>query len=235
MLDVGCGHGTLLQDMAVRGARGVGITLSEKQAAWCGSRGLDVEVRNWNALGDARDGQFDAVIASGSLEHFVSPRDHQRQDDVYRAFFRKCHELLDAATSTPRLVVTTCVFHRRFSTKSDGPWKKHLLNLGYFMDGCYPKSIDSLLACSAPLFRLVERRETTRDYLLTSLHWKKRLVDSWSPRKALVFARVVAGNAAHPIDLYMALKFFRDGSWIWQFDGHDPPVRHYQLVLERVP
>jgi cyclopropane-fatty-acyl-phospholipid synthase len=229
--DVGCGHGTLLQDIAGRGALGMGITLSEKQAAYCARQGLSVAVRNWKALGDAWDAQFDAVIASGSLEHFVSPRDHKTADTTYRAFFRKCHELLDPASSAPRVVVTTCVFHRRFS-RQDGPWKKHLLNLGYFMDGCYPKSPESLIACSEPWFRVVERRDATEDYLRTSRFWKEKLVDTWTPKKALTFGRLIAQNAHHPLDVVMALKFFRDQSWIWQFEGADPPVRLLQLVLE---
>ena len=239
VLDVGSGHGTLLEDAAKRGALGMGITLSPKQAAYCARKGLSVAVRDWKDLDGAWAGQFHAVIASGSLEHFVSPRNHKQQDVVYRDFFDKCYELLDHRSSDragappvpPRLVVTTCVFHRRFSRDKDGDWKRHLLNLGYFMDGCYPRSVDSLLAC-ADRFRLIEKRDTTHDYLLTSLHWQKKIVETWTPDKALTFARVLAENAHHPVDVLMALRFFADKSWIWQFDGADSPVRHYQLVLE---
>ncbi len=233
VLDVGCGHGTLLEDVAARGALGVGITLSPEQAAYCARRGLNATVRNWKDLGHAWDGQFDAVIASGSLEHFVAPRDHKNQARVYGAFFRACRELLDARGAAPRLVVTTCVFHRRF-TAEDGPWKEHLLNLGYFMDGCYPRSPDTVVAASEPHFRLVERHDATRDYLLTSRVWQEQIVETWTASKALTFARVVLQNAHHPLDVLMTLKFFRDRSWLWQFEGRDPPVRLYRFVFEAV-
>jgi cyclopropane fatty-acyl-phospholipid synthase-like methyltransferase len=89
-----------------------------------------------------------------------------------------------------------------------------------------------LIACSEPWFRVVERRDATEDYLRTSRFWKEKLVDTWTPKKALTFGRLIAQNAHHPLDVVMALKFFRDQSWIWQFEGADPPVRLLQLVLE---
>ncbi len=58
------------------------------------------------------------------------------------------------------------------------------------------------------------------------------IVETWTPRKTLSFARVVLQNAHHPLDLLMTLKFFRDRSWLWQFEGEDPPVRLYRFVFE---
>jgi cyclopropane-fatty-acyl-phospholipid synthase len=73
LLDIGCGWGALVIRAAQRGARCIGVTLSENQAALARERvkklGLEgqVEIR----LQDYRDvqGQFDRITSVGMFEH----------------------------------------------------------------------------------------------------------------------------------------------------------------------
>ena len=87
VLDIGCGWGSFMKYAAEHyGARAVGVTVSEEQAALgrelC--KGLPVEFR----LQDYRDvtGQFDHVVSLGMFEH-VGPKN-------YRAFFETANQCL---------------------------------------------------------------------------------------------------------------------------------------------
>lgn len=87
VLDIGCGWGSFLKFAAEKyGVKGVGITVSKKQAELAQERckGLPVEIR----VEDYRStkGQFDHVISIGMFEH-VGPKN-------YRTYFAKAHELL---------------------------------------------------------------------------------------------------------------------------------------------
>ncbi|MEX0641359.1 MAG: class I SAM-dependent methyltransferase, partial [Pirellulales bacterium] len=79
LLDIGCGYGRILEHAARRGARPVGITISAMQMADCRWRGLDVRDLNYRDIFRGADESwacaFDAVVANGSLEHFVQPAD----------------------------------------------------------------------------------------------------------------------------------------------------------------
>ena len=75
--DAGCGYGGTARLLArERGARVVGLTLSEAQAGWGqeASRGLEVELRvgDWLYSG-LEDEAYDAVIAIESVSHMPDP------------------------------------------------------------------------------------------------------------------------------------------------------------------
>jgi cyclopropane-fatty-acyl-phospholipid synthase len=73
LLDIGCGYGRILKAAQSRGARAWGITVSPEQVRRDTAAGLNVRLRDYKHLGPEWDGQFDAVIANGSLEHFAQP------------------------------------------------------------------------------------------------------------------------------------------------------------------
>jgi len=84
ILDIGCGWGEALKYAAERyGVRGVGVTISTKQAAFARKlcRGLPVEIR----LQDYRDlhEPFDAIFSIGMFEH-VGARNYGEYFDVVR-------------------------------------------------------------------------------------------------------------------------------------------------------
>src|SRR5690606_5878011 len=73
LLEIGCGYGHLLRLAAARGAEAVGIYLSPEQVQHANRNGCCVYRANYRNLLDATEwhGQFDGVIANGSLEHWV--------------------------------------------------------------------------------------------------------------------------------------------------------------------
>src|SRR3954447_22932696 len=75
LLEIGCGYGRVLRTAIGRGAKAWGITVSPEQVRRGLLAGLDVRLLDYKHLGREWDGQFDAVIANGSLEHFAQPTD----------------------------------------------------------------------------------------------------------------------------------------------------------------
>src|SRR3954467_3155311 len=78
LLDVGCGHGLLLDEARKRGYETVGLELS-REAARYARETLDLDVREWppQALGQGTNadspGSFDAIVLADVLEHLDDP------------------------------------------------------------------------------------------------------------------------------------------------------------------
>src|SRR4051794_25273940 len=77
LLDVGCGHGLLLDEARKRGYETVGLELSREAAAHARSLGLDVREWPLEAFGQGTNGDapgtFDAVVLADVLEHLDDP------------------------------------------------------------------------------------------------------------------------------------------------------------------
>jgi SAM-dependent methyltransferase len=81
ILDIGCGEGTLTQQIVGRGATVVGIDSSPDMVEAARAHGLDVRLLNAEAL--VFDGEFDAVFSNAAL-HWI--RNHDALlDGVHRA------------------------------------------------------------------------------------------------------------------------------------------------------
>lgn len=76
VLDVGCGDGSLLADLAKRReARGYGLEIEPEEVARAVSRGLSVVQGDADTdLADYPDAAFDVVILSNSLQALRAPR-----------------------------------------------------------------------------------------------------------------------------------------------------------------
>jgi cyclopropane-fatty-acyl-phospholipid synthase len=236
ILDVGCGNGRLLEAVRRRGARGTGVTISPQQVRYCRERGLDVQLLNYRNLGDEFTAQFDAVIANGSLEHFVQAGDAVagNGDAIYREFFCICHRLIDPHSTLRKLMNTTIHFGRADVSPEDAsrsPWKFrwnsdrfHYAWLVRGFGGYYPHP-GQLERCAAGLFRLTHARDATFDYYLTSEHWLEhgwrslRNIQQWC--HMLPFAVRHPRHAARMMFLLMVVQ-----SWNWQFRGNNPPMQH---------
>ena len=74
MLEVGCGHGLLLDEARRRGWETLGLELSERSASWARERlGLEVLEQPLESLDPREDGTWDAVLMVDVLEHLEDP------------------------------------------------------------------------------------------------------------------------------------------------------------------
>jgi len=72
VLDVGCGTGRELEMFRASGARALGVTVNEEDAAELRSRGFDILIADQNFT-DLPDNSFDLVWSRHCLEHSVAP------------------------------------------------------------------------------------------------------------------------------------------------------------------
>ena len=197
VLDLGCGWGPLLAYVRERGADGVGVTLSEAQAASCRRHGLDVHLRDALTVTRETFGAFDAVASLGAFEHFCSPEDHRagRQEEIYSGLFANLAGLLAPGE---RLYLQTMVFGRNMidpaAVSVDAPrdsdaWYLALLEK-MFPGSWLPSGPDQIAQAAAPHFREVARESGRLDYIETIRRWRARFAEpSW--RKRLVKVRLV--------------------------------------------
>ncbi len=247
MLDIGCGHGLLLQEAKRQGISGKGITLSQKQLE--DHQDLDTCLLNWRKIPEKMPGwknQFDGVCAIGSLEHFVSPQEAAGgiKNDVYLAFFEVCRWLLKPGG---RLVVTAIHYLPNMILRPKmarnqffEPWRWctpdfHLGSVAW-LGGAYYPTVGELVSIAKRCGFLLNREEDgTKDYYLTSEVWIKKI------RSALLrlkFSKeIFSGFKSYPLHtIYGFLCIVLFQSWNWQFrdqKGQGPPTQLMRYVWER--
>lgn len=238
LLDIGCGSGSLLDRARRRGAHAVGINISPRQVARCRARGLEVHWLDYRHLTEDWSGQFDAVVANGSAEHFVQPADAMagRAGNVYTRMFAICRRLLDPASSSRRLVTTVIHFGRVVPDPRDmvrspfryrpGSDRFHAAMLEHTLGGFYPVT-GELQRCARPYFELVEEVDGTDDYRLTSEEWLRRVRHGLlSIRPGVgIWADLIPFLLRHPHQSLFTLLLLLTQSWQWQFRGERPPTR----------
>lgn len=248
LLDVGCGNGTLLEAAGRRGVEGVGITISPPQVARCRERGLDARVLDYRDMDANRLGRFDAVIANGSIEHFVQPEDvvNDRMDAIYTEMFVLFAGVIDPE-SPSRRVVTTVIHRHEHTPQID---RDHLLrgplgnlksrdHLDYALlqrgfGGYYP-ALGQLERCAAPHFRLVREVDGTEDYRLTSEACFRRVRQSllsWrtGPHLWATVGSYLLHHPRHGATMLACLLVAE--SWQRQFRGVNPPTRLLRQTWE---
>jgi len=196
LLDIGCGWGPVLKAAEQRGGRGIGLTLSTKQAESCRRNGFEVHLKDWRDIDVDTFGIFDGITSIGSFEHFCSVEEYRsgNQDDVYQRFFQLCHKLL---TDGGRLYLQTMIWGRnappieRISLHANKGSNEYILALlGYFYPGSWlPNSKDSIIHIAEPYFTLVSANSGRKDYIETLDRWK--VIWNPSPRKALVALKLL--------------------------------------------
>jgi cyclopropane fatty-acyl-phospholipid synthase-like methyltransferase len=231
LLEIGCGYGHLLRLAKERGAHAVGVNLSPEQVKYCSDNGLQVYCCNYRDLLEATQwhGQFDGVIANGSLEHWVQPEDVElgRMNPIYHESFAIAHKALDPSTAEARYVTTA--IHVKRAVKPEyllTPWyrqprgsdRRHFSLLHNWMGGYYP--VDGQLEeCAKPYFTLETEVDGTLGYrmarMLRGLYTNPKLV--W---------RIARSLARHPqVTGTMIECYFLEKTWDWQFWGEDPPMK----------
>ena len=246
VLEVGCGNGTLLEQIEKRGATGVGITITPAQVEICRQKGLDARLVDVKAMGGEFDGEFDAVVANGPIEHFALPADavQGRQDEIYAELFRTLLRVLDPRSPIRRVVNTTVHFSRRpdpvdllRSPLAYRPFSEmfHYCLLWRSFGGLYP--VDGQLEhCAQGQFELIREVDGTRDYYYTSEEWLRRIQRALlSPTGMKIAADSIPLMFCHPRQFVTMLTcMLVTQSWNWQFRGDDPPCKLWRQTWEAV-
>jgi cyclopropane-fatty-acyl-phospholipid synthase len=238
LLDLGCGYGTLLERARERGVEGVGITISREQLRHCRNRGLEVHRLDYADIPPEWNETFDAVIANGSIEHFVQPLDAATHaaDAIYRALFLTVHRLLKPGSPSRRLVTTTIHLVRapndprdllrspRTFPKNSDAFHWTVIERGW--GGYYPE-MGQLKRCAAGQFVQIAEVDGTEDYRLTSETWLRRMRETVHSRRGFSIALRSVPVALRAPRQFSALMraLFSSESWNWQFRPPDPPVR----------
>ena len=240
ILDIGCGNGTLLEAAQQRGAEAVGITISPAQVHRCRQQGLDARLLNYRDIDGKWTAYFDAIIANGSVEHFVQPADviGGKADAIYRELFQICHRVMNPASPVRRFVTTTIHRHAtspRIASKDllKGPlafrWgsdKFHYALTQKGFGGFYPTE-GQLKHCAKPYFRLLQEVDGTHDYHLTSEECFRHVKHSlfrWTTGP-YIWRRLFSFIVSHPRQgALLCLCLFIAESWQWQFRGTTPPT-----------
>jgi cyclopropane-fatty-acyl-phospholipid synthase len=222
LLDVGCGWAAQLRPMLEQHglAEGVGLTLSDAQAAWVAERPIprtQVRLESWADHDPAE--RYDAIMSFGAFEHFA--RDGTTGDArvrAYRAFFARCFGWLPEGR---RLGLETIAHDDAPDTGAPlgrGP-------LGDFVLGLYPESLSphlcEIVLGFEPYFLVRDLRADGADFGRTIRAWLTSLVAHRAEAEAIV-----------GVDTYRRFKTYLAASEV-QFRMRT--ITNYRLVLERRP
>jgi cyclopropane fatty-acyl-phospholipid synthase-like methyltransferase len=245
LLEIGCGYGHLLRLARERGAHAVGVNLSPEQVRYCNDNGSQAYCCNYRDLLEATEwhGQFDGVIANGSLEHWVQPEDVQagRMNSIYHESFAIAHKVLDPSAAEACYVTTA--IHVKREVKPEyllTPWyrqprgsdRRHFSLLHHWMGGYYP--VDGQLEeCARPYFSLESEVDGTRGYKIANDYRMTRMLHGLYTNPKLVW-RIVRSLVRYPrVTGTMIECFFIERSWDWQFLGEDPPMKLLRQTWRR--
>lgn len=197
ILDIGCGWGPVLRAAQDRGANGVGLTLSTKQAQACRRHGLDVRLKDWKDISAETFGKFDGIVSVGSFEHFCSPEEFLsgRQEQVYGQFMKLCHELLPAGG---RLYLQTMTWGKNAPRPQDISLRARKESNEYivaalekFYPGSWlPTGEEQIVRCAKPYLNLVSIKNGRLDYIETMTQWG-RMIRRFSFRKLYVAVKTL--------------------------------------------
>ena len=245
LLEIGCGYGHLLRLARQRGARAVGVNISPEQVKYCNDTGLQVYCCTYRDLLKATQwhGQFDGVIANGSLEHWVQPEDVQaeRMQPIYNESFAIAHKVLDPS-ALEALYITTAI-HVKREVKPEyllTPWyrhprgtdRRHFSLLHNWMGGYYP--VDGQLEeCAKPYFSLQAEMDGSLGYKIANDYRMHRMLRGLYTNPKLVW-RIARCLARHPLVTSTMIEcYFIEKSWDWQFRGEDPPMKLLRHTWKR--
>jgi cyclopropane-fatty-acyl-phospholipid synthase len=199
VLDIGCGWGPVLRATKDRGATGIGVTLSTKQAEACRRNGLNVKVMDWRDVTPETFGKFDGLVSVGSFEHFCSEEEFQagKQDEVYGRFMKLCHDVLP---TEGRLYLQTMLWGKNaprpedVSLQSPKGSNEYVVALvkKFYPGSWLPSGQDQIERCAKPYFRLVSAKNGRLDYIET--------MDRWKRNSQFSFAKMIAS--------FKALRYF---------------------------
>ncbi|NKQ51286.1 methyltransferase domain-containing protein [Amycolatopsis sp. K13G38] len=168
VLDIGCGWGSILERLAAKGIRAVGLTLSDEQAAHVRARaypGVEVRVQNWT---DYEPGsRFGGIISVGAFEHFATPADSPEEKIArYRHFFTRCRDWL---TDTGTLSLQTIAYANMSRDAASSFMQREIF------PGADLPTLAEITVAADGIFELEKFHNGRLDYAWTCGEWARRL------------------------------------------------------------
>ena len=247
LLDIGCGYGRLLRKAKERGACAVGVNVSVEQVNYCNDHGLQVYCCTYRDLLESPEwhGQFDGVIANGSLEHCVQPEDVQagKMNEIYNESFAIAHKVIDPEAPSPDTRYVTTALHVKHLLNPEDlltPWyrlpigsdRRQFSLLHHWFSGYYPV-IGQLDQCAKPYFSLEKEVDGTLGYKIASEYRMARMRRGLFTNPKLVWG-IVKAIARHPYTTAALLEcYFIEQAWDWQFRGNEPPTTLLRQTWKR--
>ena len=178
VLDMGCGWGPFLNYLRQINAKGIGLTLSQRQHAACTQHGFETKIKDCRTVTIDDYGLFDAVVSVGAFEHFCSINDYKagRQDEIYQDFFKKVSDLLPA---NGRCFIQTMAFDEgmididAIDIRANKESNEYLiaLTVNEFPGSWLPYGQEHLIRSALPYFKLVNCHSGRLDYIETIKIW----------------------------------------------------------------
>lgn len=180
VLEMGSGWGPFLKFIKEnRGAKGIGLTLSEGQYAACRRNNLDVYIKDCRTVKPEDFGTFDAVVSVGAFEHFCSLEEYKagRQEQVYRDFFKTVSDLLPAGG---RFYLQTMTFTEKMPDSSvldihaDKSSDAYILALSakHLPGSWLPYGSEMIIRDASPYFKVINISSGKLDYIETIAQWR---------------------------------------------------------------
>lgn len=179
VLDIGCGWGAMLRaaartraEGAAPLAHGVGLTLSEAQAALARSltandQTMPIEFRLESWADHQPADPYGAIISVGAFEHFTKPADDAAAKiAIYRAFFSRCRDML---APDGRMTLQTIAYGDPEDAVPAGPLVEDI-----FPESELPRLPEIILAANG-LFEIEHYRNDRTDYGRTCEIWAANL------------------------------------------------------------
>ncbi|MEO6166827.1 MAG: class I SAM-dependent methyltransferase [Chitinophagales bacterium] len=237
VLDMGCGWGPFLTQVKRAGGKGIGLTLSDGQAASCRKNGLDVHVMDCRNVTPDKFGTFDALCSIGAFEHFASVEDYfqGKQDAVYAGFFEHAAGLIPKGG---RFFLQTMVFGKNMlpydQISLDAPKDSDsyilALMIKQFPGSWLPYGDEQILRNAQPHFKLVEQSSGRLDYIETIKHWRENFY-AFNLEKYLIYLSLLPKYLTDSDMFYRAKALSVSPNKIC-FEREI--MEHYRFVLERV-
>jgi cyclopropane-fatty-acyl-phospholipid synthase len=237
VLDMACGWGPFLSYIKERGANGMGVTLSQRQAAACQQNGLKVEIMDCRKILPSHYGQFDAISCIGGMEHFCSVEEWQqgKQDQIYSSFFSNISALLP---QKGRFYAQTMVFGKNMidfkdiSLQADKESDAYALALmiAQFPGSWLPYGAEQVIRNASPHFRLISQSSGRLDYIQTIGEWRKRF-RKFNMEKYLLYLSLLPHFITNPA--------FRDLIAVFRTSPNRvcfqrETMEHYRFVFEKI-
>ena len=238
VLEMGSGWGPFLKYVTTqRGAKAMGVTLSDGQYYACKRNGFDVHIKDCRTIKPEDFGTFDAVVSVGAFEHFCSIEEYKagNQEKIYQGFFETVYNLLP---NGGRFFLQTMTFTDSMidcddmDINADKNSDAYILALiAKHLPGSWlPYGSEMITKSAEPYFKLINISTGKLDYIETIRQWRKRL-RRFSLKKYGLYMKLILQ--------FMREKEFRHMVPVFRIS----PIKvcfergvmdHYRIVFEKI-